>query len=1390
MLAKPWHSVQSPGAQVFGITPIPLQHMKTIFRTTAAFLSAGFFFSTLSIQAGTLVGGGGEWTVRQVNGGSAPGSPGVAQLLLNGLDAVAEVSTSIAQIDYGSGGEFAVDNTFPGLVNTENSYAVEAFGTIDVTSAGDITFGVFADDFARLSIDGVVVVESSGNAVTTVGSVNLSAGLHSVEVLYYEGTGSESLEVFIATTNGAFASFAAATWELLDVVSDPAATDITVSGASFPVNAGTGAVAATLAASGGDGTFHSYELVYPLDVASPVNLLPAGSNWTYLDDGTLPTAQAVSWTESGYDDSLWMPAAPAPLGYSDADVITTISNGTATTRHAAYYFRSSFSIASAELPFVDKLRVLLNRDDSAAVYINGTEVVRDSLPAGVLDNTTLASVITGGFAEDTYFEYEVDESTLVAGVNTIAVEVHQGNLTSSDVIFDLALEYDRRAAITGDEQFFEMVGNQLLLGRPAAFIPATVGDTYDITVRAINEFGASYQETFDVTVSAASSNASPTAIALDNSTVVDSAPVGTVVGLLSATDADAGDLHSFTLLSSPFFPDTASFSLAGNQLLTDAALDASVKSSYSVRVQATDSTGNSFDTSVVVTVLPAPSRILITPDTLPENAPDFAVVGNLSTVDPVTPNHSYRLVVDLDPTPLPLINFGDTWRYLDDGSDQGTAWTDRLFDDSSWSSGSSPLGYGVLSAASPATTLNFGPDADNKFATTYFRGSFNVVNPDLIDELSFDMALDDGAVVYINGIEVARLRAATADSFDDYTGLGDGGETTNDTFTIAGALPELLIGGTNSIAVEVHQSGPTSSDLWLDMSLQASVRVGGADEDHFYLVGDQIRINKEVVDIPAATGDSFSLTIESISDLDEVITEEVIVSIGPASNSAPTDIALDNLNVDEELPGGSLVGNLSSTDPDGGGFSYSLPVSAFFPDNALFDIVGNQLVTRFPLDVDDAPTRTVRITTTDNTGLSFSETFTIAVNFVQQAPTAVALDMNSFAFDDPVGTAIGTFTTTDENEAEVHTYSFGAFPDIPGTPILPFGSVWSYLDDGSNQGTAWAGNGFDDSSWASGAAELGYGDNDEATVVAFIDTQLDADPATVEKNATTYFRHALTIATADPRGYSLNVKYDDAAAVYINGTEVFRSANLADGALFNEYSTALGDGFSGPQMVPAGVIVSGINVIAVEIHQNSATSSDISMDFELSPMVASPYASYFAINGDQLETAVDFTTVGIAPPFTFDLPLVSTDPAGNPVLASFSVDMIGGSADSDIDGLADAWEIANFGDLSQGAGGDADNDGATNGEEYGADTDPNDAADFLQISAINVSVFGPQVVWPAKPNRTYAVYWSPDLQGGNWILLQSGLTTAVAGNLTANDTTGAPMPGERFYRVEAEAPAP
>src|SRR5262249_31571181 len=150
-----------------------------------------------------------------------------------------------------------------------------------------------------------------------------------------------------------------------------------------------------------------------------------------------------------------------------------------------------------------------------------------------------------------------------------------------------------------------------------------------------------------------------------------------------------------------------------------------------------------------------------------------------------------------------------------------------------------------------------------------------------------------------------------------------------------------------------------------------------------------------------------------------------------------------------------------------------------------------------------------------------------------------------------------------------------------------------------DQGTAWSQQGFNDAAWASGPAQLGYGDGDEATVVSF-------GPDAMNKFTTTYFRRKFVID--DPtrvEGLIMNLLRDDGAVVYINGAEVFR-INMPAGPIgFQTFASSAGEyPFDNNIPLSTGGLVAGTNTIACEIHQGNLTSSDISFELQLLGVIA------------------------------------------------------------------------------------------------------------------------------------------------------------------------------------------
>lgn len=161
--------------------------------------------------------------------------------------------------------------------------------------------------------------------------------------------------------------------------------------------------------------------------------IPRGSVWHYFDQG----AAVAGWNAVGFDDSAW-PSGPGPLGYGDTYQITTLGYGPdPENKYMTTNYRATVDLHAAAA--ITEAYVNLNRDDGAIVYVNGTEVVRVNMPDGDVTDATLASAATSGANEGQYWRYDIDPATLSEGGNTVAVEVHQASIASSDLGFDLEL---------------------------------------------------------------------------------------------------------------------------------------------------------------------------------------------------------------------------------------------------------------------------------------------------------------------------------------------------------------------------------------------------------------------------------------------------------------------------------------------------------------------------------------------------------------------------------------------------------------------------------------------------------------------------------------------------------------------------------------------------------------------------------------------------------------------------------------------------------------------------------------------------------------------------------------------------------------------------------------
>lgn len=172
--------------------------------------------------------------------------------------------------------------------------------------------------------------------------------------------------------------------------------------------------------------------------------------------------------------------------------------------------------------------------------------------------------------------------------------------------------------------------------------------------------------------------------------------------------------------------------------------------------------------------------------------------------------------VHLGPVVTSVLPAGSTWRYDATGGDLGTTWQGTGFDDSAWSSGAGALGFrnqGLLTAI-PQTAGR---------VTYYFRTSFSLAPGDPIEAVELSLLRDDGAVVYINGAEVARSNMPAGPitfTLKASSAVDAAAETQRVTIALP---PSALATGTNVVAVEVHQrTTAASADLSFDASLSVT----------------------------------------------------------------------------------------------------------------------------------------------------------------------------------------------------------------------------------------------------------------------------------------------------------------------------------------------------------------------------------------------------------------------------------------------------------------------------------------------------------------------------------------------------------------------------------------
>jgi hypothetical protein len=542
--------------------------------------------------------------------------------------------------------------------------------------------------------------------------------------------------------------------------------------------------------------------------AEQYTLVELTSPWRY--DATVNN-YGTSWKEPGYDDSLWSGPSPAllhnegdPLPGPKNTVLPLTDNG---TRIRGYYFRTHFNFPGVPAP---GLRLVCSNlvDDGAVFWLNGAELGRLRMPMGAITRTTLASSAPNGSDATNYDVLTFSATNLRSGDNVLAVEVHQQSDTSSDVVFGLSLEaFLAFAPVITDP------------AQPADRI-VTQGRSTTLYVSAAASPSPAYQWFRNGAAIAGATGAVYTISSMTAGLVGDYfARVTNVAGVATSRVAQVR-----------YQPDTDAPTLAyafGRSLLNRITLyfsepvnlnDGRAATNYLV----TSSRGSNLVVLGAIVQLGTNITLATDPRTVGENY--TITVNNVRDLagNAIASNSTIAVATEM----TFLAGTDTVWHYFQSDRAPGPGWNVPGYEDfSDWRNGpalfdaSRPGGRTVVGPNNEPvrTMLNLTnpPGAEAQTLAYYFRTTFDFPGPAAGARLRLRTLVDDGAVFYLNGHEVLRLRMPPAPAAISYATLATA--TQDNPQNIYEGPFDLPIAalrkGQNVLAVEVHQAAETSSDL-------------------------------------------------------------------------------------------------------------------------------------------------------------------------------------------------------------------------------------------------------------------------------------------------------------------------------------------------------------------------------------------------------------------------------------------------------------------------------------------------------------------------------------------------------------------------------------------------
>lgn len=549
---------------------------------------------------------------------------------------------------------------------------------------------------------------------------------------------------------------------------------------------------------------------------------------------------------------------------------------------------------------------------------------------------------------------------------------------------------------------------------------------------------------------------------------------------------------------------------------------------------------------------------------------------------------------------------GSVWRYDDSGTDLGTAWRAASYPaESGWRTGTGMFGVEPTVPYPYPVAVNTPLVLGANRITYYFRTRFTVSSPPASLVVQASANVDDGAVFYLNGQEVGRVRVP--DQPVVYTSKAQLAHPEG--LAHVWLIPSgALVQGENVLAVEVHQNSSSSSDVLFGLGLTATLAVAPSilnpsePADRIVPQGQPTTLlvsgtgnpapayqwYRNGAPLPGATGSNYAIASFMASDAGQYY-----AVLSNSAGSATSRVAQVGFLADTNPP--AVLYALARADLTQVEIVFSEPPQI---DSAT-DVVNwsletadgsatLNLVSIFPL-TPNAPTNFVCVTETPRLP---------GVSYVLRTLQDI---FDPFGNPLPAGTVVPVAGFTN-------------------ALIVLASQNWRYEDSGAFPGPSWAGVAFNDTGWSNGLAVMdayrafvGQAPplcrNLLAGTLETVRTCLSLSNSqhTAQLSAAYFRTHFQFTGSVTGSVLQLRLLVDDGAVVYLNGAELLR-VGMATGSVAQATLAArtVGNPAWETFLVPRGALVLGDNVLAVEVHQDSLGSPDLTFGLELKGILPSP----------------------------------------------------------------------------------------------------------------------------------------------------------------------------------------